>query len=171
MEENVIPGNLHFKEPNEHIPSLKDGRLEVVKENKNWSGGIIGLNSFGFGGANAHVIIKSNQKEKMDHEGCDKPRLFMYGSRTKEAAEHVIKMAQDHPTNIDLHKLWNETAHMSLSTHPYRGFTILNGSETDIDVKVRLSLNWCPSCYHYYKRSMRGNQARFLLNWCPVIIL
>ena len=136
MEENTIPGNLHFNEPNEYIPSLKDGSLQVVKENQKWTGGTIGLNSFGFGGANAHVILKSNKKEKINNEGCDKPRLFMYGSRTKEAAEQVIKMAQKHSLDINLHKLWNESANMSLDTHPYRGFTILNGRENTIDIQV-----------------------------------
>lgn len=29
MESGVIPGNLHFKEPNTDIPGLLDGRLKV----------------------------------------------------------------------------------------------------------------------------------------------
>lgn len=30
MESGVIPGNLHFKEPNTDIPALSDGRLQVI---------------------------------------------------------------------------------------------------------------------------------------------
>ena len=30
MEENKIPGNLHFNKPNPDIPALNDGRLQVV---------------------------------------------------------------------------------------------------------------------------------------------
>ena len=58
MEDGVIPPNLHFEEPNPDIPALQDGRLSVVTQRKRWSGGYVGINSFGFGGANVHAILK-----------------------------------------------------------------------------------------------------------------
>lgn len=30
METNTIPANLHFKQPNQEIPALSDGRLQVL---------------------------------------------------------------------------------------------------------------------------------------------
>ena len=138
-EENVIPANLHFKESNEYITGIKEGRLEVVTQNRPWSGGLVGVNSFGFGGANAHVIVKSNDKEKTPHTGADKPRLFVYGGRTQEAVENVLKMAQKYPTDLDLHTLWNGSANMSLDTHPYRGYTVLNTGSEIVDVQVGIS--------------------------------
>lgn len=56
MEHGVIPANLHFKEPNPDIPALNDGRIKVVDRNTEWDGGLVAVNSFGFGGANAHII-------------------------------------------------------------------------------------------------------------------
>lgn len=55
MEAGVIPANLHYKSPNPDLYGIVDGRIKVVDTNTPWNGGIIGLNSFGFGGANAHV--------------------------------------------------------------------------------------------------------------------
>ena len=136
LEENVIPANLHFREPNEYITGIKEGRLEVVTQNRPWSGGLVGVNSFGFGGANAHLIVKSNDKEKTQHESADKPRLFVYGGRTHEAMEHVLQMAQKYSTDLDLHALWNESANMSIDTHPFRGFTVLNTGNEIVDVQV-----------------------------------
>lgn len=57
MEAGVIPGNLHYKNANPDLYGIMDGRMKVVDRNMEWNGGIIGLNSFGFGGANAHVIF------------------------------------------------------------------------------------------------------------------
>lgn len=140
MEEHMIPANLHFNEPSDYLPSIKEGKLEVVAKNTPWSGGLIGVNSFGFGGANAHVIVKSNPKEKISCKGSDKPRLFVYGGRTHEGAEDMLKMAQKHAGDMDLHALLNETANMSTDTNPYRGFTILNSNENNIDVQVSVTV-------------------------------
>jgi len=64
MQEGVIPANLHFNQPNADIPALNDGRFKVISENTKWGGGIVGVNSFGFGGANVHVVLKSNPKKE-----------------------------------------------------------------------------------------------------------
>ena len=136
MEENMIPANLHFNEPNEYITGIKEGRLEVVTQNIPFSGGLVGVNSFGFGGANAHVIVKSNEKAKKEHADSDKPRLFVYGGRTEEAVQNVLKMAQKYSTDMDLHALWNGSANMPVDAHPYRGYTVLNTGREIVDVQV-----------------------------------
>lgn len=58
METGFIPPNLHFRDPNPNIPGLLDGRLQVVTKRTPFSGGLVGINSFGFGGSNVHVILK-----------------------------------------------------------------------------------------------------------------
>ncbi len=55
----MIPPNLHFHEPNPYIPALLDGRLKVVTEPTPWDGGLVGINSFGFGGANTHLLLET----------------------------------------------------------------------------------------------------------------
>ena len=136
METNIIPANLHFSEPNENIPGLFNGKLEVIDKNKRWKGGYVGVNSFGFGGANAHVVLRSNSKEPRAVDRCKKPRLVMYGSRTQEGVESVLNMAQNHPHDINIHKLLQETCNMPVDTHPYRGFTVLNSGQKDVNVQV-----------------------------------
>ena len=137
MEEKVIPANLHFKTPNENIPELQNGKLQVVSQNTGWKGGYIGVNSFGFGGANAHAILKSNDEPVSKAEYRETVRLFVYGSRTKEGVEHILKAIETNPNNIYFHKLLNETACMPVKTHPYRGFTVLNNGLSETNVKVR----------------------------------
>src|SRR5277367_1565498 len=56
-----IPGNLHFRTPNPHIP-FDQLRLKVVAEQQDWPRMShlrrAGVSSFGFGGTNAHAVIE-----------------------------------------------------------------------------------------------------------------
>jgi phthiocerol/phenolphthiocerol synthesis type-I polyketide synthase C len=61
LNRGVLPGTLHQVSPNENIP-LDELNLKVVGQN--WSlperrgPSLAGVNSFGFGGTNAHVILR-----------------------------------------------------------------------------------------------------------------
>lgn len=93
METGLIMPNLHFQKPREGIKALQEGRLKVVTEVTPWKGGYVGINSFGFGGANAHVLLKSHDKEKIN-EGLpsdDLPRVVAVSGRTEEAVDTLLK--------------------------------------------------------------------------------
>lgn len=54
----MIPPNIHYNNPNQYI-DLKANHLSVVSEETQIDNQInIGISSFGFGGSNAHIIIK-----------------------------------------------------------------------------------------------------------------
>jgi acyl transferase domain-containing protein len=59
LEHGSIPANLHFRNPNPRVP-FEDWRLKVPTEQTLWPGEgprRISINSFGFGGANAHTVL------------------------------------------------------------------------------------------------------------------
>jgi acyl transferase domain-containing protein len=86
-----IPPSLHFKTPNPHIDFQKlklrvPTSLEPFPEN----GGerIAGVNSFGFGGANAHVILAappSHQPEKSSTTPSDRSWPVMLSARSENS--------------------------------------------------------------------------------------
>ena len=58
LNHGIIPPNLHFNQPNQYI-NFKSNHLSVVtEETKIDNEANIGISSFGFGGVNAHVIIR-----------------------------------------------------------------------------------------------------------------
>ncbi len=60
MKHRQIPKSLHFVTPNPAIP-LEAHRLRVVTETESYPENVpafAGINSFGFGGANAHVVLE-----------------------------------------------------------------------------------------------------------------
>lgn len=61
LEKKVIPPNINFSTPNSRIP-FKAANLRVPTEPVPWPAGFlerVSVNSFGIGGANAHVILDS----------------------------------------------------------------------------------------------------------------
>lgn len=52
FEMGIIPPNINFSKIRPGIPSLEEGRLSVCIEPTKLEGNLVGLNAFGFGGAN-----------------------------------------------------------------------------------------------------------------------
>jgi len=61
IRHGVVPPTIHLKEPNPHI-HFKEWNLKVVTEAtqlQTHKDLVVGVNSFGFGGANAHVVLRA----------------------------------------------------------------------------------------------------------------
>ncbi|GLP81766.1 type I polyketide synthase [Mycobacterium antarcticum] len=61
LQRGTIPANLHFENPNPHIP-FDELRLKVVDAPTGWPATgrrrLAGVSAFGFGGTNAHVVLE-----------------------------------------------------------------------------------------------------------------
>ena len=108
IQRGIIPPNLHFNEPNEYIEALTDGSLKVVTEPTPFvMGSYVGVNSFGFGGSNTHILLKAPDKEDRE-TGTMKapsfPKLILYSGRTKEGVENVLSHVQINAEDQHLHQ-------------------------------------------------------------------
>ncbi|KAH8399557.1 hypothetical protein KR222_006482 [Zaprionus bogoriensis] len=134
MEEGIIPRNLHYRQPNAAVPALVEGRLKVVDRNLPWRGGIVGLNSFGFGGANAHVILKSHGKEKaspvrqMKVQQVPPMKLVICSGRTEQAVQQLLEAATKHRQDDEFLSLINDIHAQPIPLHPYRGYAVLSAT-------------------------------------------
>lgn len=92
MESGLIPPNIHFNRPRKDVEAFIEGRIKVVTETIPFDGEYIGINSFGFGGANAHVLLRSNPKAKVNKglPDDDLPRLVVVSGRTEEAVVTIL---------------------------------------------------------------------------------
>ncbi|WP_232699150.1 type I polyketide synthase [Brevibacillus daliensis] len=67
FKNEVIPANLNFNEPNPFIPWEKSP-ISVIAENRAWKSDgrlrRVGVNGFGFGGSNAHIILEEPPKKE-----------------------------------------------------------------------------------------------------------
>lgn len=141
MEAGIIPGNLHYKSPNPDLYGIVDGRLKVVDRNTQWNGGVIGLNSFGFGGANAHVILKSNPKPKITSILDTAPGLVVVSSRSRGAVQTLLEDAEKHKNDKEYLGLINEIHAKNIPLHLYRGYAVIGSGETHREVIELVEVN------------------------------
>ncbi|KDR18643.1 hypothetical protein L798_06624, partial [Zootermopsis nevadensis] len=141
METGIIPPNLHYYNPREGVEALVEGRIKVVTENCPMNVRLVGVNSFGFGGANAHVLLQRNQKNKVNGGAPTDslPRLVVASGRTEEAVDVILKDFESRPVDAEFVHLMHDLQSTEIPGHVYRGYTLL----TQDDRKLR-SIQYYP---------------------------
>ncbi|KAE9377588.1 hypothetical protein N431DRAFT_398541 [Stipitochalara longipes BDJ] len=141
LENHTIPPNIKFSKPNPKIP-FESAKLVVPVEPTSWPKSRlerISINSFGFGGSNAHVILESASslissqppEEKVQDDKIPKPQLLLYSANSAESlnqmAENYNTYARQNPQNLsDLAcTLANGREHL-----PHRTFAIASNDGT-----------------------------------------
>jgi len=112
---------------------------QVVDKLTPWHGGYVGINSFGFGGSNVHVLLRSASQTELakQHPACAVPRLVTCCGRTKDSVEKTLGEVLQRPNDVELQTLLQTSiGEQSPSTHPYRGFAIINALSSRQTVEV-----------------------------------
>ena len=91
LQHGRIPANLHFENPNPNI-DFEGLKLRVPVKSEEFpdseSGRMVGVNSFGFGGANAHVVLAEapvRVEEPISNEDRDRAWPVMLSARSEES--------------------------------------------------------------------------------------
>jgi acyl transferase domain-containing protein len=92
-----VPGNLNFKRPNPNIP-FEEFKLKVATELQPLPHlgdlpPVVGVNSFGFGGTNSHILLESPPKAKeavASAKPVDRPILLPISARTDDALRDTV---------------------------------------------------------------------------------
>jgi fatty acid synthase, animal type len=133
-ETQKIAPNLHYQKMRPEISALVEGRLKVVDEVTDLEGPLICVNSFGFGGANAHALFKGNEKVKVNR-GIPKdsmPRLVVWSGRTEEAINTILDSVTKQPLDAEYVALLQNTQLDSYASYIYRGFGVfIQKNDTD----------------------------------------
>ncbi|XP_059181217.1 LOW QUALITY PROTEIN: fatty acid synthase [Centropristis striata] len=148
LEQGLWAPNLHFNSPNADIPALTDGRVQVVDKPRPVQGGIVGINSFGFGGSNVHVILRPAEKPDESPAGPPRtvPRVLQACGRTEEAVKVLLQEGKKHSANDSFLSLLNEVSGVPTASMPYRGYAVI-GSESDVMEVQQVQPNARPLWY------------------------
>ena len=134
LEHRIIPPNIKFKTPNPNIP-FEAAKLVVPLEATPWPDDKlerVSLNSFGIGGANAHVILESAATYNVPtaaYEISETPQLLLF---TANSAKSLTRM-------IEIYKPWVENNQDKIGDlaytlacrrdHlPHRAFAVVNNA-------------------------------------------
>ena len=103
LEKGVYPASLHVNELNPNIP-FDDLNLEVAVEpvdlaqrDEPW---LAGVNSFGFGGANAHVMLRQPYDNEHEREvAAPSPRALTLSAASEESLTSLVSLWRDRLTD------------------------------------------------------------------------
>lgn len=151
LKHRQIPPNLHFHTPNAKIP-FEELRLRVPQTLEPWpcNGNsllLAGVNSFGFGGTNAHVLVEAapqnatgeiNPKSKIQNQ--QKSFLFPLSAKSTEALNALALLTHDFLTDEDFNPSVSisdicYSASLRRGHHKYR-LAIVADSKQDIAEKL-----------------------------------
>ncbi|XP_044732162.1 fatty acid synthase-like [Chrysoperla carnea] len=131
MESGLIPPNLHYNKPRQEIRGLIENKFEVVDKITPLDGDYMALSGFGFGGANAHLLLKRFKKLKKNHgyPSDDLPRLVCVSGRTQDAVNTIIHDLQKRSVDVEHVRLYHGVYRKNIKNHDYRGYVLLQKSD------------------------------------------
>ncbi|KAL4648124.1 fatty acid synthase [Arapaima gigas] len=132
LEHGMWAPNIHFQNPNPDIPAFLDGRVHVVSEPLPVKGGIVGINSFGFGGSNVHVILRPSGAPTPPLASQllpSIPRLLQACGRTEEAVSTLLQRARENGGSAGFLSMLNEISGVPTASMPYRGYSLIGQSD------------------------------------------
>jgi fatty acid synthase len=136
LEHGLWAPNLHYHSPNPEIPALSDGRLQVVDQPLPIRGGNVGINSFGFGGSNVHVILQPNtQPPPAPAPHGTLPRLLRASGRTAEAVQTLLEQGLRHSQDLAFVSMLNDIAATPVAAMPFRGYAVLSVEDSGQEVQ------------------------------------
>lgn len=112
LKHATIPPHLHLQTPNPHIPFQKyhfkiPQSVETLP--RHGEAAFAGVSGFGFGGANAHIVLRSyDSKEQVIQQDKKSPELFTISAKDSYALMDMMSIWEEfliqHP-ETDLHQL------------------------------------------------------------------
>uniref|UniRef100_A0A1B0AA77 Fatty acid synthase n=1 Tax=Glossina pallidipes TaxID=7398 RepID=A0A1B0AA77_GLOPL len=126
FETGKIAPNINFTKVKPEISALAEGRLLVVNDVTDLEKPYISVNSFGFGGANAHALLKAFDKTKINHgvPGDDIPRLITWAGRTEESVNVILNSIEGKPLDAELISLLHNIQGEDVTGLVFRGYGI-----------------------------------------------
>nr|XP_049698956.1 fatty acid synthase [Helicoverpa armigera]XP_049698957.1 fatty acid synthase [Helicoverpa armigera] len=127
-----LPPNLNYNVPREGVAALAENRLQVVTDKTPWGRGMSGVNSFGFGGANAHALLKNVARDKVNNgiPSDDLPRLVCASGRTESAVARILDDLESRTVDAELVRLYHAIHDDDIAGHVVRGYTLLGSTPT-----------------------------------------
>lgn len=128
----IIP-NINIKQLRNDCDAFVEGRIEVAVDVEEFQDDIIGIDNFGILGANAHCVIKKNNKSKQNNglprDGL--PRLLLWSGKTIDSVNHVYDNIVNMSIDDELMALLNKSQRYTNSTFSTRGFAILKSNDIE----------------------------------------
>lgn len=117
-----VSPNINITQCRQDISAFTSGRLKVCTENTPLPGPLVAVNTFGFGGANAHALFSQYEKCKPKSSCTKFPYLVTWAGRTKDSIEGVMNKLSSMPIDIEFNALLYNVQHDTNLANMHRGY-------------------------------------------------
>lgn len=137
FQNKKLAPNLHFNRMRSGIPALEEGRIKVVSEVTDMDVNLIGINSFGVGGSNVHLLLQAHDKEKVNGSlpTDDLERIVVWSGRTEEAVNSVLENVEQKQMDVEFIALLHNCQKMTANLNTFRGYGIYGVNKDDGSTK------------------------------------
>lgn len=140
LKHREIPPSLHYRQPNPHIP-FAQLPLRVQQSLSPWpernGPPLVGVNAFGFGGTNAHLVVSEAPKTEatsVEQASPEMAQLLPLSARSPEALRALAQAYQQFlladGTNVPLRDICH-TASVRRTHHEHR-LTVVGNTHADL---------------------------------------
>lgn len=139
MHSGYLLPNINLNKVKKDLTGIIEGRMKVVtdvvplKDEK----AIAGVNSFGFGGSNTHVVLQRYGYDQKINDGIS--RLVCVSGRCENSVLVLLEELKGRDFDIDLVALFHQIFKKEFLEHPYRGFLVWGPNGPGIE-----QVKFCP---------------------------
>ncbi|KAK3611423.1 hypothetical protein CHS0354_027151 [Potamilus streckersoni] len=149
LQNKMLPPNRNFNTPNPNIDAITDRRIKVVDKPIPLKSQYIGVNCFGFGGVNGHVILEPYQDQfREDFVQVSHHLLVPVTGRTEDCIKQTWEFVNNNRYNTSLLALMSGSLLARDSGQPFRGYLHIRPGNQDVTLKsYNLDLTQAPPVY------------------------
>ncbi|KAK3085470.1 hypothetical protein FSP39_003881 [Pinctada imbricata] len=118
----VIPPQINYNTTNPKLTSVAEGKVVIVNKPTKLPDGYIGLNSFGFGGANGHLILKPHVQSSKKEDIY--PMVVPVTARTDKELANISSFVRQNFQNSSQLALLADSVLSHDCNRPIRGFFV-----------------------------------------------
>ncbi|AZN72526.1 SDR family NAD(P)-dependent oxidoreductase [Georhizobium profundi] len=134
LEHNYVPASLHFEVPNENIDfdalnvRVASEPIELLKSTRRRYAGV---NSFGFGGANAHIVISDPANDQPRPDAVPGRGVFVASAQTTSSLDNLLSSYRDMLSKGSKTQRQNVAAAAGANRTMLKSRFVVNTSEPD----------------------------------------
>ncbi|GFU22763.1 fatty acid synthase [Nephila pilipes] len=137
--------------------ALTSGQIRIPTNCTPWRADYAVVNSFGIGGVNVHVVLKSNGDKRNREHDIEIPQLVLYGGRTQENVRYLFEYLQTAAPSRGFVALLHKSVYSASKVKPYRGYKLLVKDEEIVEIKQHslvflLRGKFSPSLYRFLRK-------------------
>ncbi|XP_041972481.1 fatty acid synthase-like [Aricia agestis] len=136
-QQGKMAANLHYNAPRDDIAAIKERRIEILTDHKEFIPTYTAINNISLSGVFSHILLHGyNKKKDVTRYKALFPRLVLSSGRDETSIKKIFDNLKSKPIDPEEHALLHHFYQKKIVGHLGRGFLILDTNENNETVKL-----------------------------------